>query len=400
MSNPKPRNRAHDKDMPLGVLTISTSLRLDPEFIANPATFAQSRGIKLAGDFNPVTIFRRNKETDSKDEEEKGVIHLLEPDAISLKVGSTGGPFQINTIAVDPSLLLYGDKWHPLVESDLARALSVLQDTVRPLLANPEDACHIVPGLVAEGSRASWTSIQCRLLLPGVDLRTLHKLDHHLTGPPGGADDRQIRLGGGRKPLEILFERKGKKQKKGKEGKKGRCPADGEDGAEEIDGTLVTVTIRKHLLQGFKTSLNGMPPHDSTLPGFHPSAVSTVLDDVVADLQGIHLPVPEEWADMGDPVTVAKNIALLSVLTDIPIDELKAWDREIRQPSESTLKRLEEEITVLLPFLKPEPVSTLFQQIETQEGMPRCSRSRSPSIDPSIAALYGPQGTPGLTPAV
>jgi hypothetical protein len=195
--------------MPMVVFTISTSILLDPEFVDNPRLFAGIRGITVEDEFMAETTFRRNDErpNDVKEERERAQIHLLRPNAIRLKVSGSGKSFRINTIRVDPSLLIYGVECHPLVEGDLARSLSVLHSIIQPLLANPEDGCHIVPGIATGEPIARWQSFQFRTLLPRVDIRTLHHLSHPMTGPAEGADHRQIRLKRVSEHLEILFEK-------------------------------------------------------------------------------------------------------------------------------------------------------------------------------------------------
>jgi hypothetical protein len=387
MSRSKARNHSHDVPMPLGAVTIATDIPLHADFINHPRQFAESREVRLANEFRPGTIFRRKRkgdadatDSDGKEEHDRDQIHLLEFNAIRFKVEGNGASFRISSIRVDPSLLLYGVECHPLVASDLARSLTVLQSTVRPLLASPEDVCLIVPGLVPGRPGTRWRSIQCRTLLPGIDIRTLHRLDHPMTGPPQGADDSQIRLKGRSKPIEILFE-------------KAKWQVDDGDALHSVEGTRVTVTIRSHLLQWFRNFLSNVWSEDFAFHGFHPSAVSMVLNHVVAELQGIHLPVPEGWAGMGDPVTVAKTIALMSVITPIPIEELQAWDKEIRKPSASTLKRLKKEVPAARKYLCPMPISSLFQQLDAPGTFVRRRRRRSSYIDPSIAAIYGPDAS-------
>lgn len=66
---------------------------------------------------------------------------------------------------------------------------------------------------------------------------------------------------------------------------------------------------------------------------------------------------------MGKPVTAAKVIPLLTMLTGIPTDELEANYAAIRNPSKDTLDRLEAGVKAAAACLKPMPVAALFRYL-------------------------------------
>ena len=368
------RRNPAQRPMPLSRVQISTDLKLHPGFIANPRVFTRNLGIELADDFSPETTFRRDPSTDSKEEKDRAKIHLVGQNLIRLSVKRFGDRFHIKTIDMNPSLLLHGVECRMLAESDLALSLSILKATVSPLLDDRKDACHIIPGLACGQPVARWRSIECGALLRGVDVRDLHNLSHSMTQPAEGVEAHRIRLEGESKALAILFE-------------KAICQADDPDDPHEVEGTRVTITVRKHLLGWLDSSLSTKP---MDLVAFRPSTVASVLERVVSELQGICLPVPEDWSGTGDPVTHAKALALLSIITPVPIEELIAMDEEIRHPSQSTRKRLKKDIPAALAGLRPTPVSELFQPLDTLVVQSGDTRRRTVRMDPSIAAIYGP----------
>lgn len=67
--------------------------------------------------------------------------------------------WQITSIQFNPGKLLYGHNGRIINHEEFLLALSILIHLVKPLLANPEDWRHIVPGL-SDRPRAWWHSIE------------------------------------------------------------------------------------------------------------------------------------------------------------------------------------------------------------------------------------------------
>jgi hypothetical protein len=141
--------------IPIDKAVITTSIPLaevvgkcSPEHLGRlPASISPYvRGIKTgARSQSPVSIATRT-------------IHVDGFDSIKLQV-SKDPTWTIDQIQFNPGSLIHGHNGKVLNADEFHRALTVLIEVVTPLLANPNDKIHIVPGLHA-GSRASWKSIE------------------------------------------------------------------------------------------------------------------------------------------------------------------------------------------------------------------------------------------------
>lgn len=367
------KNNPMTRPMPLRFLGASTRILLNPEFVKDPDRFAPQHGVNLAGEASPLTSFKKNPDTMERIETVKTNIHLVRHGAIRLFTEGTW----IRSIDLCPSILLYGNEDHPLTGDDLTVALSMLRDEVSPLLADPLDACHIVPGLVNDDQHvAHWKMIESKVLVPGVDVACLHQISHPLTGPDRGATENRLKLEDRDRVILILIE-----------------SAKWTDGGREVHGVSLTLTLKGNaLLQSFgQHGTTGLVGETMRLVGFPAPAVAQIQQETMARLEGFHLPVPPEWSSMGKPLTAAKAIALLSEITSIPLSELKAIHANNSRSSESTRKRLDKDVASAAEHLRSVAVRSLFHPgayAVRATGKPRPVGVR---IDPLVAAAYGPK---------
>jgi len=343
--------------VPIRGLRITTSILLDPDFIANPQAFARQHSVELAGEVSPATHCRRNPDDPNDHELHRCVrwnIHLVRHGAIRLfaerAINKTSE--WLKSIEIDPAMLLYEAERHPLVEGDLPRSLEILRDKVSPLLANPTEARHIVPGAVQdEGGVAFWSKVDSEILLPGIQIPCLHKLSHPSTGAEEGRTDSFVRLGNKSEPCVIRIE-------------KTRWMSATPDGNESVEGIRVGLTLKGNSLVGAFKKLGKV----ATISGAErlvllpELSVARVHQAMMARLEGTYLPVPPEWRDraLGKPLTSAKILALLPYLTGKSSEDLQATYEQMNRTSLSTKKRLKKDLRVESDRLAAVDVSTLF----------------------------------------
>jgi hypothetical protein len=322
----------------------------------------------------------RDPDTRKKREKVKANIHLVQDRAIRLFTERDGDGDWIRSIDVNPAVLLHGDKNHLLIEPDLVLALSMLKTKVAPLLADPEDISHIVPGLSGDDEHiAYWRTIESEVRLPGVLLFCLHRLRHPNTGPAEGANEEEIKLGHFGDDSVIRF-------------RKDCWIAAGLTGEQQVEGVRVKLSLKGDALS-YRIGGAGITARFgdiSRVVAFRASDVARVHQEVMSRLEGTYLPVPPEWADMGKDATAAKIIALLSRVTSIPLDELRALHDGQSKPSLSTRKRLNKDVVAAVDCLKYVPVSSLFRPEDYVTPAVGMTRSQDNQIDPLVAAVYGP----------
>jgi hypothetical protein len=359
-------------------LTIATRIRLHPGFVEDPGTFARQHGVDLVRDVFPATSFKKDPDTRKKREKVKANIHLVRDGAIRLFTERDGDGDWIRSIDLNPAVLLHDDKNHLLIEPDLVLALDILKTKVAPLLADQEDVRHIVPGLAGDNEHiAYWRTIGSEVRLPGILLFCLHRLSHPTTGPAEGANEEEIKLGHFGDDCVIRF-------------KKDCWIVAGPDGAHEVQGVRVKLSLKGDaLLAEFgRPGTMALVKEIERVVAFRASDVTRVHQEVMSRLEGTYLPVPPEWDDMGTPA--AKIIALLSQVTSIPLDELRAKHEAQSKPSPSTRKRLTKDVKAALDSLKSVPVSSLFRPDVYGSYMTGCAAPLDDRIGPLIAAAYGP----------
>jgi hypothetical protein len=366
----------------LRTLKASTRVRLHPEFVKEPTSFARRHGVDLVGEVFPATSFTTNKETSEKDGKVKANIHLVQHKAIRLFTERDSDGDWIRGYDLRPFILLNDTKDRPLTGGDLTTALSTLRDQVTQLLADPLDARHIVPGMVADDTDvAYWREIESEVLIPDVDLPCLHDASHPDTGPAEGSTKKRIKLGD-RGDCVILIE-------------PAMWTVSGPDGSREVHGVGVRLRLRGNALlsslrESGKTSLVG---DIMRLVSFRAPDVGRAHQDYMSQLEGFYLPVPPQWSEMGKPMTTAKVIALLSKLTPILPEELRAMYEAQSNPSKSTRKRLNKDARAAAACLQHIPVSSLFRPEVYAAQTAQSSRPPHVHIDPQIAAAYGSNST-------
>lgn len=344
--------------MPLHTLKITTNLRLHSGFSEAPLRFARQHDVDLVDEVFPETSFKKDPDSEDPYNEDKTVkvkanIHLVQHGAIRLFTERDDDCDWIRSIEMNPSLLLHGAKRHPLTHADVLMSLDVLRTAVAPLLAEPLDAHHIIPGLVGEGeSIAFYSAIESEIRIPGILLPCLHRLSHPMTGPAEGMTKTRIQLGNNSDDCVIRFTN-------------AKWETSGPSGTQTVQGIRVKLILRKSALPTAfgEFGTTALVNNTECLIAFPGSSVARVHQMIMSGLEGTYLPVPAEWRDktQGKLVTCAKAIALISQLTTIPVEELRRLDEQLRDPSDSTRKRLNKDVMVEASRFTPVPVSTLFE---------------------------------------
>ena len=362
-------------------LKITTQLAVHPDFLPEPRKFARRTGLDLVGEVYPETHFRKdpdNPGADEKLEKMKWNVHLVRHQAIRLLLepDNAGCP-EIRSIELEPPMLLHEMKRCWLSPGDLLRSLSILREQVSLLLADPQDARHIVPGLSwDEPPKAFWSMIDSEILLEGIQIPCLHNLGHPNTGPAAGAKNDRIQLGDKGDECVIRFKTE-----------KWRSAG---PGSMDVQGIRARLMLRGSILASGFSRLGRTTLIDDMerVVSFSEVGVACVHQAMMSKLEGTCLPVPPEWRLAGKNAH-ARTIAWVSSLYPIPPEDLLAMDKEIRQPSPSTRTRLRRGIKVEESRLHPFPVAELFSpaayaSLQSDSPMPL-----NGYIDPEIATVYG-----------
>lgn len=372
----------HPRLLPLSSLRISTRFRLHPEFIAEPGPFALRHRIHVANDMSPETSFKKDHDHGGKATKVKSNIHLVQYKAIRLFTERDDVGDWVRSIDVNPAVLLYGNENHPLAEPDLLLSLSILLNTVTPLLAVPEDACHIVPGLVAKDAEhvAYWKRIESEVVIPELLLPCLHLVGHPDAGEACGTTKKLIQLGERRGGCVISFETIKKE-------------VVGSAASEMANSLRVRLSLSSPMLStklGSSGAVAKMKDIDRLIK-FRAAGVAEVHQGMMSGLTGSYLPVPPEWvAGNGKAVTPARIIALLSRITPIPLHELRTMDEDLRHPSPATRTRLNQDVPDEAAHLKRIPLSSLFPPEVYAVQVDEWEPPADDQIDPRVAAAYGP----------
>jgi hypothetical protein len=368
--------------MPLVHLKISTNIRLHPDFATAPISFCRERGVDLVDEVFPEMSYRNDPDSQEKTAKVKADIHLVRHRAIRLFIEQDNNDdLRLRSIDLNPSMLRYGAKNHPLNESDLFASLSSLKSSVPPLLADLRDASHIIPiPGDKRDSIAYWSQINSGIFLPGIPLECLHGLRHPLTGSAEGESKKRIQLVDESGNCILRFDQ-AKQVTLGSHCMRG-----------EVHGIRVHLILKGHSLPATFGTLGTTSLLNNTrrLVAFHASSIARVHQTVMSQLEGTYLPVPPEWRDsaFGKPVTHAKTLALVSQLTSIPVGELREIDDKLRQPSDSTRKRLNKDLTAETGRLMPVPISTLFRPRVYAAQIPGGTPVANDSIDPLVFKTY------------
>lgn len=360
-------------------LRITTRIQL--QFVADPRSFARRHKVDLASDIFPVTDIRRDPNADywlGRIKNIKANIPLARRSISLFTIRDCEGDW-IQSIDLYPSQLLYDVKRHPHAYGDLQLSLSILMKQVAPLLVDPLDARHIVPGLVqGKDHIASWSEVDSELLMPAIYVQCFHNLKHQLTGPAQGTKPKRIQLGNKNDDCVIRI----KEEKRKIKGVKGGL----------VEGCRVRLILQKPTLtyQFAPFGTTATMDKDINLVSFTELSIAQVHQSVMARMEGTYLPVPEEWRnrDEGKRMTSAKFIALISQLTSIPLDELLAINREINRPAISTIQRLKKDLLIESSRLNSVPVSSLFHSGAYSTPLPAVS-SLPDKTDAEIARVYG-----------
>lgn len=365
-------------------LSISTNIRIHPEFVTDPRAFTRRHNVDLTDDVFAQTDFKKDPDDPRRDERieiTKANIHLVRHGAIRLFTVRESDGDWLRSIDLNPSMLLCEAKRRLLAEGDLPLSLSILKDKVSPLLADPRDVQQIVPVPVWDDGEpvASWSEVDSEFLFPGMQISCLHGLSHPATGPADGATRKRIQFGDKQDDCVIRI-------------KAAKWENDGPDGTQAVDGVRVRLILKGRALTDEFRPFGTTAKVDKTmrLVAFAESSIARVHQAVMTRMEGTFLPIPTEWQERanGKPLTTAKALALVAQLTSIPLEEIRAMDEEVRKPSDSTRERLDLDLPIEVGRLAPVPVATLFHP--SAYAIPSSGVSNpADDIDPMIANAYG-----------
>jgi hypothetical protein len=305
------------------------------------------------------------------DDEEKTLFHLVRYGAITITSMRRGSDTRIVSIVLNPAMALYGKANHPLDDDDLARAQALLKESCGPLLADPADVRHLVPGEVGEDEEpvAVWRSFKCEAWYPGIELAHIHYLSHPEAGSAEGRKLNFARLVPELPGCLISFKRVKRK-------------VDGSD--TKVPGLMISLEL------GDQELAHRQRRHGSTARvrnrvrhGFED--VRRLCREVISELEGYYLPVPAQWAAKPGTAKFARMICLVAAFTERTPAELLMSPSIGQNVCRRTVDRLRRRVPKELALLKPVPLAAVLSPGLVGQVAPPEVR-----MDARIAASCGP----------
>lgn len=356
MKTKKHKKHAHHQTKIIVSMKVSTRVLLNPGFAENPHSFAFRNCVRLVGEVLPATSFKKDPESGDKRLKENSNAHLVKHGAIRLLIQSDDTGDWLIGIDLNPAVLLSDDMRLPLDEESLAKSMNIAMKEITPLLDDPLDARHLIPGMVCdESARAFWSRVTCELLVPGPQFPYIHRIAHPLTGPEQGREQKRLRLGARGAPCNIIFEDV-------------TWTEVDLEGVHTVHGVRVLLSLSKSALPevlgafGKTQEINGV----ERVVGFSARDVDSAFHCTMSEMEGIYVQPPSEWfetADTTNTVTHSKMIAMLSVVTGVPAEEIIGKYAEQSECSADTLDEIRKGVDETITSFNLIQVAALFETV-------------------------------------
>lgn len=362
-------------------LGILTNLPLNPEFLKKPVPFSRKVGIALVAAPARNATIATDRETKEKILRPKANIHLVAFGAIRLFARPDGPDdrMTVKAIDVDVPLLLYSNSDHPLTHDDVARALTRVQREVAPLLADENDARHIVPGLAKRSeARASWRYIMSTVTYMHTPLHECYNIAHPGTGAAEGTTPKRTQLGRKGDDLIITFESP-------------KMPLrDQQDRTiENIPRIKITVSLKGHgMVCRYRNSGRTAKIGKSRrLTRFASSTPADVHKTIMSELEGVHIASAARSAT-DRAITPGKAIAFLSQITSLSVEDLSSTYMEIDTTKRKKRNRVNNAIPNELERINPVPLAARLTPVSQALGSAKQPSCPVHDADSRIAAIY------------
>jgi hypothetical protein len=307
-----------------------------------------------------------------------------------------GMGWEIYEIHYNPGSLLYGHNGHVLTEDEFLLALSRLLDVVTPLLSDPNEWFHILPGVHPQ-SQAFWHSLEIPFHLIDEDGQVLSAFvkakhtDIH-SNAYNNCEGESISFANSTGELLVRLYRKDIKMKKKRRGSKSA------PGVLRVEVKLTGDKLAGYLSSGTWKMIKGC----ERLISFRSDNLKCSHTAVMSKFSGVYsrLPKPNSTIDrkMGD------FMGWIFHKTDFPISPQVEFYRS-RYSSESTVQSWRNTKCALmaaarkhLEELSPVNLDTLFNaaawnlqpgvSVPKVERMTR-ARNANTQIHPAVQAAYG-----------
>lgn len=137
-------------------------------------------------------------------------IHVDSFGAITLNAKKDGHKWRFESVDFNPARLIHGHNGRIVTEDQFLRALSIYRHLVTPMLADPDDVLHLIPGL--PGSRSHWKKVEIPLHLideDGLILAAIGDAKHKsITSKPWRKEGETVTFENSKKSLKVSAYRK------------------------------------------------------------------------------------------------------------------------------------------------------------------------------------------------
>lgn len=391
------KHKTNSIPFPLDKFTITTCFPVQEMLVSDEESFRQQTGLELRVS-SPKNNYTDENKHQSRD------LYIGTCGGLTAEINKPPhGRWTCNKIQVNPGKILYGHNGRPLNEDGVLVALSLARDLLLPLLANPADHLHLIPGLCPEGSAFfSYVEIFINLHDPNGALQHAFRNPKHpeIRKAAMHVEGESVKLGNGRSQLQIEFYRKDLELAQLIKKRKAPDPA-----------RVLRIEVRlkgEKLVESFTG--NGSIREiggKNQLVGFTGSGLVAVHLAKMLKLTGC-FHHPGDLADLPRDNVLGRSLGQLCHHYSINLADVVAMLAKRFDQCEATIRRHRnaalDELSLISPFRLEDMFSPEAYAHQAGISIPKLEnmlrqRRESAVIDPRIAAVYGtkPAGSYQLT---
>jgi hypothetical protein len=315
--------------LPLDKCGITTNVQINTDLITDTEATAERLGIRW------YDISQGSAKRHGEEKAGTRLIQLHRYEAVRMFCTRTPDTSEwfIKSITLNPAKILYGHNGRCVGLGQFCQALTIARELIRPVLLNPADSIHIIPGVDPEGL-AYWNMLELRLDLYDFEGRLWHAMRNArcpgVNVAPVRHGEESLKHGNKRCQLALSVYHKDKEM---------------QDLCKKFDVTPTPVLRVEVILKGDKLVEElGKPGNTAVINGR-----SRVVRFCGADLVRVHQKVvhalkgcnESRHADAKPPMNdkMGRMIGMLSTVDNTSLEDALAMYKERFLPSDVTYRR-------------------------------------------------------------
>ena len=320
--------------LPLDKCGITTRLQINPDFIHDTEATAARLGIRW---YDRGTSYEKQF---AKTKSATTTIQLHRYEAVSLfcmKVPRSSAWFAAS-ITLNPAKIIYGHNTRCVGLAQFCQALTIARELIRPVLFDPADSIHIIPGVHPDGL-AYWNSLEVRLDLYDLDGRLWHAMRNArcpgVNVPPVRHGEESLKHGNKRCQVALSVYHKDK-EKQELCAKYGVAP----DPVLRVEVILKGDKLVEKLSRPGNTAVINRRPRVVRFCG---ADLVRVHQDVVHGLQGC-TESRHAAAKLPTNDKMGRMMGMLAAINNTPLEDVLAMYKERFLPSDATYRRMHSDV--------------------------------------------------------